>query len=211
MAQAKVKKIFYNAFWKDNPVFRQILGICSTLAVTNLIINTVIMDLGVIFVVMMSSFTVSVLRNLTPHRIRMMVQVLIIAAYVIMVDLILKAYVPDISRALGPYVGLIITNCIIMGRCEAFAGSNKPLPALVDGLATGLGYSVILLAIAIPREILGFGTLLHGTAWQVSLLPDSFTKWTIMVMAPGAFFMLATVIWIVRALTDQGQEDEAHG
>ncbi len=205
-AMSKTKKIFINAFWTDNPVFRQILGICSTLAVTNLIVNTVIMDLGLIFVQVGASVTVSLLRNVTPRRIRMMVQVLIIAAYVIMFDLILKAYLPDISKALGAYVGLIITNCIIMGRCEAFASSNKPYPAFIDGLASGLGYSVILLAIAIPREILGFGTLFYGTPLQIQLMPDGFTKWIIMVMAPGAFFMLAAVIWVIRGWTGRGGE-----
>ena len=208
MPKSKTKKIFINAFWTDNPIFRQILGICSTLAVTNLIINTVIMDLGLIFTLVCSSVTVSLLRNTTPRRIRMMVQVLIIAAYVIIFDLVLKAYLPDISKALGAYVGLIITNCIIMGRAEAFASSNKPYPAFIDGLASGLGYSVILLAIAIPREILGFGTIFHGTFLRIQLLPDSYTKWIIMVMAPGAFFMLAIIIWIVRGWTNREAKDK---
>ncbi|HPM77449.1 MAG TPA: electron transport complex subunit RsxE [bacterium] len=208
MAKSKTKKIFWNAFWVDNPVFRQILGICSTLAVTNLVINTVIMDIGLVFATVMSSMTVSLLRNVTPRRIRMMVQVLIIAAWVILFDLMLKAYVPDISKALGAYVGLIITNCIIMGRAEAFASSNKVFPSLIDGLASGLGYSAILLSIAIPREILGFGTLFKDTAIQITLLPESFTKWIIMVMAPGAFFMLAILIWVIRGWTDRTGEDK---
>ncbi len=208
MAKSKTKKIFWNAFWVDNPVFRQILGICSTLAVTNLVINTVIMDIGLVFATVMSSVTVSLLRNVTPRRIRMMVQVLIIAAWVILFDLMLKAYVPDISKALGAYVGLIITNCIIMGRAEAFASSNKVFPALIDGLASGLGYSLILLSIAIPREILGFGTLFKDTAIQITLLPESFTKWIIMVMAPGAFFMLAILIWVIRGWTERTGEDK---
>jgi len=208
MAKSKTKKIFWNAFWVDNPVFRQILGICSTLAVTNLVINTVIMDIGLVFATVMSSMTVSLLRNVTPRRIRMMVQVLIIAAWVILFDLMLKAYVPDISKALGAYVGLIITNCIIMGRAEAFASSNKVFPSLIDGLASGLGYSAILLSIAIPREMLGFGTLFKDTAIQITLLPESFTKWIIMVMAPGAFFMLAILIWVIRGWTDRTGEDK---
>jgi len=208
MAKSKTKKIFWNAFWVDNPVFRQILGICSTLAVTNLVINTVIMDIGLVFATVMSSMTVSLLRNVTPRRIRMMVQVLIIAAWVILFDLMLKAYVPDISKALGAYVGVIITHCIIMGRAEAFASSNKVFPSLIDGLASGLGYSAILLSIAIPREMLGFGTLFKDTAIQIPLLPESFTKWIIMVMAPGAFFMLAILIWVIRGWTDRTGEDK---
>jgi len=205
---SKAKKIFWNAFWTDNPVFRQILGICSTLAVTNVIINTVIMDVGLIFATMGASATVSLLRNVTPRRIRMMAQVLIISAYVILFDMILKAYLPDISKALGAYVGLIITNCIIMGRCEAFAASNKPVPALIDGFASGLGYSMILLAIAVPREILGFGTILRDTPLMLQILPESSTKWIIMVMAPGAFFMLGIIIWVIRGWTDRTGEDE---
>ena len=208
MAKSKTKKIFWNAFWVDNPVFRQILGICSTLAVTNLIVNTVIMDIGLVFVLIGSSVTVSLLRKITPNRIRMMVQVLIIATYVIAFDLVLKAYLPDISKALGAYVGLIITNCIIMGRAEAFASSNKPYPAFIDALASGLGYSVILLAIAIPREILGFGTLFYGTPFTLTVMPEGFTRWIIMVMAPGAFFTLAIVIWIIRGWTERTGEDK---
>jgi len=208
LVNAKTRKVFWNAFWIDNPVFRQILGICSTLAVTNLIVNTAIMNIGLVFTTVLSNATISALRDVTPRRIRMMVQVLIIAAYVIVFDLALKAYVPEISKALGAYVGLIITNCIIMGRAEAFAGSNKVWPSMVDGLASGLGYSAVLFAIAIPRELLGFGTLLYGTPWQITLLGDWFDKWIIMVMAPGAFFMLAIVIWVIRGWTGRVDEDE---
>jgi Na+-transporting NADH:ubiquinone oxidoreductase subunit D len=126
-------------------------------------------------------------------KIRMMVQTLIIASYVIIVDIVIKAFLPDISEALGPYVGLIITNCIIMGRCEAFARNNPPLPSLLDGLAVGLGYALVLTAIALFREPLGFGTL-----FGYRLMPEGFTPWTIMIMAPGAFFMLGLFVWLVR-------------
>ena len=186
-------EIFKQGLWYENPVLRQILGICSTLAVTNLVINTLVMDAGLIFSVCMSSLTVSLLRNYTPMRIRMMVQVLIIASYVIVVDITIKAYLPDISEALGPYVGLIITNCIIMGRCEAFARTNPPWPALVDGLAMSLGYSLVLVSIAVVREILGFGTVLG-----FRVMPEGFTPWTIMIMAPGAFFTLGILVWIAK-------------
>ena len=180
--------------WKDNPVLRQILGICSTLAVTNLLVNTLVMNAGLVFTLCMSSLTVSLLRTYTPMRIRMMVQTLIIASYVIIVDITIKAYLPDISEALGPYVGLIITNCIIMGRCEAFARNNPPLASFLDGLAVSLGYAAVLLAIALVREPLGFGTLLG-----YRVMPAGFTPWTIMIMAPGAFFMLGIYVWIVKA------------
>ena len=193
--------IFKAGLWKDNPVLRQVLGICSTLAVTNLMVNTLVMNAGLIFSLSMSCLTVSLLRNYTPMRIRMMVQTLIIASYVIIVDIIIKAYLPDISEALGPYVGLIITNCIIMGRCEAFARNNPPIPALLDGLAVAVGYSLVLMAIAIVREPLGFGTL-----FGYRIMPEGFTTWTVMIMAPGAFFMLGIYVWIVRALFPQTAE-----
>lgn len=179
--------------WDDNPIYRQILGICSTLAVTNLMVNTLVMDVGLIVATALSSATVSLLRRHTPKSVRMMAQVLIIAAYVILIDLMIKAYLPDISEALGPYVGLIITNCIIMGRAEAFAAKNGPWLSFVDGLGCGIGYSAILLIIAFFRELLGFGSV-----FGIPVLPTGMTRWTIMVMPPGAFFMLALVIWFFR-------------
>ncbi len=195
MAGKGARKLFIKGLWEDNPVFRQILGICSALAVTNLLENTLIMGLSLIFVTSLSNVTVSILRQVTPSRIRMMVQTLIIASYVIIVDILLKAYLPDISEALGPYVGLIITNCIIMGRCEAFARSNPVWPSFLDGLASGLGYALVLLTVAFFRELLGFGSV-----FNIPVLPAEWTRWTIMVMPPGAFFMLGIVIWLVRSL-----------
>jgi Na+-transporting NADH:ubiquinone oxidoreductase subunit D len=152
------------------------------------------MNVGLMFTVPMSSLTVSLLRNYTPVRIRMMVQTLIIASYVIIFDIVIKAWLPDISEALGPYVGLIITNCIVMGRCEAFARHNPPWSSFVDGLAMSLGYAVVLITIALVREPLGFGTLLG-----YRVMPEGFTNWTIMVMAPGAFFTLGLLAWILKA------------
>ena len=194
------KEIFLTGLWKDNPVLRQVLGICSTLAVTNLMLNTLVMDAGLIFTVCMSSLTVSLLRKFTPLRIRMMVQTLIIASYVIIVDILIKAYLPDISEALGPYVALIITNCIIMGRSEAFARHNPPLASFLDGLGMSLGYSLVLIFIAFIREPLGFGTLLG-----FRVMPQGFTQWTIMIMAPGAFFTLGILTWIIRRTTPAGE------
>ncbi len=182
--------------WQENPVLKHTLGICSTLAVTNLVVNTLVMSVGIIFTLTMSCLTVSFLRQTTPLRIRMMVQTLIISSYVIVFDILIKAYLPDISEALGPYVGLIITNCIIMGRCESFARENPVIPALLDGFAVGVGFSLVLLAIAVARELLGFGTLCGFT-----VMPAGFTPWTIMIMAPGAFFTLAIYVLIVRAFS----------
>jgi len=192
--------------WDNNPVFRQVLGICSTLAVTNLVLNTAVMCLALTGTTALSCLTVSLLREWTPHRVRMMVQTLIIAFYVILVDIALKAYWPEMSRNLGPYVGLIITNCIIMGRCEAFARSNPPVPSFFDGLFCGLGYSFVLLLVAVPRELLGMGSILgvpmpyFSTGWD---------KWIIMVMPPGAFFTLACLIWALRSFQARGGEGSA--
>jgi Na+-transporting NADH:ubiquinone oxidoreductase subunit D len=197
------KETFLTGLWRDNPVLRQILGICSTLAVTNLMVNTLVMDAGLIFTVCMSSLTVSLLRNYTPIRIRMMVQTLIIASYVIIVDILIKAHLPDISEALGPYVALIITNCIIMGRCEAFARNNPPLASFLDGLGMSLGYSLVLIVIAFIREPLGFGTLLG-----IRVMPEGFVHWTIMIMAPGAFFTLGILAWITNYILPNAKNGE---
>ena len=193
MAQYKVRRVFSEGLGSGNPVFAQVLGICSTLAVTNVLKNTVVMCAGLVFTTALSNLTVSAMRNVIPGRIRMMVETLIIASYVIIVDIVLRAYLPDVSRQLGPYVGLIITNCIIMGRAEAFALNNPPGLSFFDGIASGLGYSYVLVAIAVARELLGSGSI-----WGYDVLGASWTNWSIMVMAPGAFFMLAIFIWIVK-------------
>ena len=205
MENINTKEVIAQGLWTNNPIFRQILGICSTLAVTNLVINTLVMCAALTLTTALSCLTVSILRNLTPKNIRMMVQTLIIAFYVIIVSLILQAYWPEMSESLGPFVGLIITNCIVMGRCEAFAGSNKPLISFVDGLSNGFGYSIMLLSIAIIRELLGMGTVLGFAVPYFSTLWD---KWTIMVMPPGAFFTLAVMIWIARSIRPLKQGDE---
>ena len=202
MAKGKEKRIFLDSIGKNNPVFIQILGICSTLAVTNVLKNTVIMCLGLIFTTSLSNVTVSFLRKWMPGRIRMMVETLIIASYVIIVDIVIKATMPEISRQLGPYVGLIITNCIIMGRAEAFALNNPPKLALVDGFAMGLGYSYVLLTIAFFRELLGSGSI-----WGYTVLGDWWVNWAIMVMAPGAFFMLAIFIWVIKGAVLKEEEE----
>lgn len=189
-------EIAKKSMWSDNPVIRQILGICSSLAVTNLMSNTLVMGIGVALVTAFSSLTVSALRNIIPARVRMMAQTLIISFYVIIVDIVLQAYYPEMSKSLGPYVGLIITNCIIMGRCEAFAQTNKPLVSFFDGLMMGLGYTAVLIVISFVRELMGFGTL-----FGFKILGSWWTPWTIMVMAPSAFFVLAIIIWIAKTVT----------
>ncbi len=203
MAGYSPKKIFKMGLWEDNPVLVQIIGICSALAVTNLMLNSLIMGVGLIFVTALSSFTVSLIRSFTPKHIRMMVQVLIIAAYVIIVDIFLKAYMPEMSKALGPYVGLIITNCIIMGRAEAYAQNNPPIPSFLDGVASGLGYTLVLLVIAFVRELMGFGTI-----FGIQVLGEWWTPWTIMIMPPAAFFILAVIIWIAKGIQEKEKDGE---
>jgi Na+-transporting NADH:ubiquinone oxidoreductase subunit D len=203
MAKGQLKRIVRDNLGKNNAVFVQILGICSTLAVTNSLRNTVVMVLGVMFTVSLSSFTVSIFRKLIPPRIRMMVETLIIATYVIIVDIVLRAYLPAVWKQLGPYVGLIITNCIIMGRTEAIALSNPPGKSLIDGFASGMGYGYVLLVIAFFRELLGAGTI-----WGFPVFGDWWTNWSIMIMPPGAFFMLALFIWVVKGLLIKPEEEE---
>jgi len=200
------QEIIVEGLWCNNPVFRQVLGICSTLAVTNLVLNTVVMCVALVFTLSFSAVSVSLLRKFTPRNIRMMVETLIIAFYVIIVDILLKAYWPEMSTNLGPYVGLIITNCIIMGRCEACSNTNPPGWAFWDGLFNALGYSFILLLIATFREILGMGTFL-GFAVPYFSGPN-WDKWIIMVMPPGAFFMLGIVVWVLRSIPSGKQEEK---
>jgi len=195
MSNETIPGVLKKNLWTDNPIFVQILGICSTLAVTNNLTNTLIMTAAVVFVTGLSNITVSVIKGLIPRKVRMIVQTLIIAFYVIIVDIILRAYVPEISRALGPYVGLIITNCIIMGRAEAFAQSNPPMIALWDGITSGVGYMAVLVLIAFIRELLGAGSLMG-----YPIFGDGFTAWTIMVMPPSAFFLLGGIIWAAKTI-----------
>ena len=189
--------------WNENPVFRQVLGICSALAVTNLVFNTTLMCAGLIWTTTMSSLTVSLLREFTPKRIRIMVQILIAAVYVIVVDIMFRAFFFETHKDIAAYVGLIITNCIVLGRLEAFANKNRPIAAALDGMGAGLGYAAVLMCVAVMREVLGFGTLLKGTAWAVNILPVNgetwWRPWTLMVMPPGAFFVLAMVVWAAKA------------
>ncbi|MFN3411161.1 MAG: NADH:ubiquinone reductase (Na(+)-transporting) subunit D [Exilispira sp.] len=187
------KNMFKENIFTNNPILIQVLGICSTLAVTNSVKNTLVMCAGLIFTVSLSSFFLSIIRKLIPSKVRMIVEVLVISFWVIIVDLILKAYLPDVSKQLGPYVGLIITNCIVMGRTEAFGLQNPPIASFLDGFSSGIGYSIILIFISIIRELLGSGSILG-----FNILGENWVSWNIMIMAPSAFFILALIIWIVR-------------
>ncbi len=199
-------KVIWDGLWFNNPIFVQVLGICSTLAVTNNMRNTIIMVLGVTFATAMGSLTLSLLKDLIPRKVRMIVQVLVLSFFVIIIDIVLKAWAPAVSKQLGPYVGLIITNCILMGRAEAFAASNPPGLAFLDGAANGLGYGWVLLAIATIRELLGFGSLLG-----FRIFGEGFEPWTIMVMAPSAFFLVAIGLWIANIAKFRAAEKAKSG
>ncbi len=181
--------------WQDHPTFCMVLGICSLLAVTNRLDNAIAMGVGVTFCTAFSSLFVSLFRSVIPGRVRMMAYMVIIAVFVIVVDRFLKAYFPPISEAMGPYVGLIITNCILMGRAEAYAIKAGPWLSFLDGVGCGAGYSFMLVLMALIRETVGFGTLLGHR-----VMPASWTNWVVMTIAPGAFFLLGVYMWIFRTI-----------
>ncbi len=181
---------------KNNPIVVAVLGICSALAVTNKVENAIAMGLGVTFVVMASSMTVSLMRRFIPSKVRMVTYMVIISTFVMAVQMFLAAYFPSISKALGAYVGLIITNCIVMGRAEAFAVKNPVRYSLIDGFASGMGYTFVLILVSIVRELLAFGTLLN-----IPILPQTFPTWAVMALAPGGFFVVGLFIWIIREWT----------
>lgn len=195
--------IMKNGISTQNPIVISVLGICSALAVTNKVENAIAMGIGVTFVIMASSAVVSLLRNIIPSKLRMVAYMVIISVFVIVVDLILQAYFPEIAKSLGAYVGLIITNCIVMGRAEAFAVKNPVKYTLIDGLASGLGYTFVLILVAGVREILAFGTIMN-----IQVMSPNFTTWTVMAMAPGGFFILSLFVWAIRELTKYYEVEE---
>ncbi|HUT62928.1 MAG TPA: electron transport complex subunit RsxE [Anaerolineae bacterium] len=199
MTHTREWNVFYDGFWKNNASFRMMLGLCSTLAVTNNLSNSLAMSIGVIFVACASSTIVSIIRSIIPARVRMVVFMMVISTFTIVVDQILKAYFPAISTALGPYVGLIITNCIVMGRTEAFAISNPVLPSFFDAFGISSGYTFSLLMIAAVREVMGFGTF-----FGIRIMGEWWTQWVIMILPPGAFFVVGSYIWLLRSISREG-------
>jgi Na+-transporting NADH:ubiquinone oxidoreductase subunit D len=190
--------------WTNNPLAIQVLGICSALAVTNKLMNSLVMGVALIFVCVGSNLLVSILRKYTPHRIRMIAEVAIIATFVILFDQFLRAFYWDMSKQLGPYVGLIITNCIVMGRAEAFALQNPPMLSILDGLANGFGYAVILAIIGFFRELLGTGQVMG-----FEILSSSwYTPNQLMILAPGAFIALGFVIAVFNVLKGPDPEEK---
>ncbi len=184
-----------NGLWREHPIFSQVLGICSSLAVSNKVENAIAMGAGVTFVLLATAVFIAALRTLIPSRVRMIAYMVIIAAFVIIVDRVLHAMFPTIREAIGPYVGLIITNCILMGRAEAYYATNTVSRSVLDAVGNGLGYTSTLMLVAVVREALGFGTVLG-----MQVMPHAFTKWVIMAMAPGAFFLVSLFIWITRTV-----------
>jgi len=191
-------KVVKNGAWKEHPICAMTLGICSALAISNMVANAVAMSAGVIFVLVLTAVVISSLRKLIPTRVRIITYMITIASGVIIVDRVLQAYFPPISAALGPYVGLIITNCIIMGRAEGFYAQNELKYSVLDALANGFAYTYTLISIAIVREVLGFGTFL---GYQV-MPKESFVTWSVMAAPAGAFFLLGIFLWITRTLAN---------
>jgi len=197
---------FFKGLWKQNPVFKFLLGMCPTLAVTNSVINGLAMGLAVIFVLSCSNIVISIVRKIVPHQVRIAVFIVFIATFVTVADLILKAKFPDISKALGPYVPLIVVNCIILGRAEAFASKNSLLRSICDALGMGAGFTLALLLLGAIREILGTGTLLG-----IEVLGEGFERWVIMILPAGAFLTLGVLIGIFNLLSGGGKSTTPKG
>ncbi len=192
----KAKTVFTDPLSNNNPITIQILGICSSLAVTTQVDKAFVMSVGLTLVTAFSNLVISMMRNQIPSKIRIIVELAVVSTLVIVTDQILRAYVYDISRQMSVFIGLIITNCIVMGRLEAFALQNPPGLSFLDGLGNGLGYSAILMIVGSMREILG-----KGSWWGIQLLPENYLGNGLMVLAPGAFFCLGLIIWLQRQLT----------
>ena len=194
----KVKDVVLNPLFNDNPIALQILGICSALAVTTKVETSLVMSIAVIAVLTLSNLSISLIRDYIPGSIRIIVQLTIIASLVIITDQILKAYMFEISKQLSVFVGLIITNCIIMGRAEAFAMQNGPKMSILDGLGNGVGYSLVLLFVGFFRELFGTGKLMGATVFQTVNEGGWYNPNGLMVLAPGAFFLIALFICLNR-------------
>jgi len=195
----KNKKLITDPLNDDNPITVQVLGICSALAITVQVEQAVVMSLSVLFVMVMGNLAISLLRNMIPSRIRIIVQLVVVASLVIIVSEVLKAFLPDVAAKLSVFVGLIITNCIIMGRFEAFAMGNKAFPSILDGFGNSLGYAWILIAVAFFRELLGSGKL-----FGIQLIPDAIYQMgymnnNMMILPPMALVTVGVIIWVQRA------------
>jgi Na+-transporting NADH:ubiquinone oxidoreductase subunit D len=210
MAEISTRDAFIDPLFNNNPISLQVLGICSALAVTTKMDTALVMCAAVTVVTALSNVSISLLRNHIPSSIRIIVQLTVIASLVIIVDQVLQAFVYETAKQLSVFVGLIITNCIVMGRAEAFAMQNPPKLALIDGVANGLGYSIVLMAVALFRELFGSGSLFGYTI----LTPVNQGGWYVpnglMLLAPAAFFLIGCFIWAVRSWKPEQIEEEFH-
>ena len=205
----KKNTVFFDPIISNNPITRQVLGICSALAVTVKVDSAIVMAFALTFVLVMSNAIISLLRKKIPSNVRIIVQLTIIATLVIMTDQLLKAFLFDISKQLSVFVGLIITNCIVMGRAEAFAMQNSPKDSLLDGLGNGIGYGMILIIVSIIRELFGSGSILNIGIFPASMYMDNggwYVNNGLMLLAPGAFIVLGLLIWIQRTATNYTEE-----
>jgi len=199
-------KIFTDPLMDNNPITRQVLGICSALAVTVKVELAVVMSLAVIFVLTMSNVTISFFRKNIPHNVRIIVQLIIIASLVAMIDQILKAYMYSVTKELSVFIGLIITNCIVLGRADTFAMNNNVKNAFIDGLGNSFGYGLILILVAIFREFLGSGTIYGIPIIPKDLYDSGYIDNGLMLLAPGAFIILGLIIWLQRTKTGYVEE-----
>lgn len=201
------KSVLLNPFSKNNPVIVQILGICSVLAVTAKLEPAIVMGISVIAVLAFSNVIISLLRNTIPTNIRIIVQLVVVAGLVVIVDQLLKAYTYDVSKQLSVFIGLIITNCILMGRLEAFAMANKPWPSFLDGVGNGSGYAIILIIVGFFRELLGSGTLLGYQVIPQWCYEHGYVNNGLMILPPMALVVVGCIIWVHRSRNKDLQEN----
>lgn len=206
MLSKRNKEALFNPLSKDNPVLVQILGICSTLAVTAKLEPAIVMGISVIAVLALSNVVISLLRKTIPTTIRIIVQLVVVAALVIIVQQVLTAYAYDVSLQLSVFIGLIITNCILMGRLEAFALNNRPWPAFLDGIGNGLGYMIILVIVAFFRELLGSGTLMNYQVIPQWCYDHGYMNNGLMILPPMALITVGCIIWVHRSRNKDLQE-----
>ncbi|MCB2167258.1 MAG: NADH:ubiquinone reductase (Na(+)-transporting) subunit D [Deltaproteobacteria bacterium] len=192
-----------DALWQNNPISKQVLGICSSLAVTVQMNTAIVMALALTAVVACSNLIISMLRKIIPRNIRIIVEVAVIATLVIIADEVLKAFMYNISKQLSVFVGLIITNCIVMGRAETFAMSNPPLKSFVDGMANGIGYGSILVGVSFFRELLGSGKILGFSVVPQALYDMGYMDMGLMLLAPGAFIVIGLFVWLEHAILNR--------
>jgi Na+-transporting NADH:ubiquinone oxidoreductase subunit D len=208
MAAKSTKEVLFDPLINQNPIAVQVLGVCSALAVTSKMETAIVMALGLTVVTGFSNLAISLIREYIPSSVRIIIQLTVIASLVIITDQILRAYLYDVSVQLSVFVGLIITNCIVMGRAEAYAMANPPWPSFLDGIGNGLGYSLILLTVGFVRELLGAGKILGVTILPLVTDGGWYTPNGLMVLSPAAFFLIAIAIWIMRTMNPALAEEK---